>query len=80
MTKEEAVAAARKVAEADGWSLGDRVRAEFRKPWFPWWQHPWWDVQPDPDGWCMGPKVLVRLDDVTGEVIDKHRPGPGPIR
>jgi hypothetical protein len=80
MTEEEAVAAARKVAEADGWSFGVQMRAEYHWPWLPWRQHPWWDVEPVCDKVFKTPRHYVRLDAVTGEVIDKYPPGPGPDR
>lgn len=68
MTKPEALALAKTVAEREGWPFLDPVSAVYRKRWFG--RGGIWTVHTHISG--MTAQVGIRIDDRTGEVIEKR--------
>lgn len=68
MTEQEAIEIAKKVAEDQGWAWVEPVRAEHGRPWFG--KGGWWEIR-DNDS-TRGRKVYIKIDDLTGAIIEKQ--------
>lgn len=67
MTREEALAKARAVAEQEGWAWTEPADATFRRAWFG--KGGRWEIFSNAKG--LGAKARVVIDAETGEVLEK---------